>query len=106
MLKTITEMVGQGMGDLLSTFNKHSLKKKKLDTARGDHAAFRKVCGSCHFLYDFSSSHKGYMPTKTKSSLICCFLSSQPFSIMKNVDYDESCLQLNNKHKSVVFSEH
>lgn len=33
MLKTITEMVGQGTGDLLSTFNKHSLKKKKLDTA-------------------------------------------------------------------------
>lgn len=34
------------MGDLLSVFNKHSLKKERSDTARGDHAAFRKLCES------------------------------------------------------------
>lgn len=46
MLKTTTEMVGQGMGDLLSIFNVRSSKKKRSDTARGDHAAFRKLCES------------------------------------------------------------
>jgi len=46
MLKTKTEMVGQGMGDLLSIFKECSLKKERLNTARGDHAAFRKLCES------------------------------------------------------------
>lgn len=45
MLKT-TDMVGQGMSDLLSLFNEHSLKKERSDTAREDHAAFKKLCES------------------------------------------------------------
>lgn len=45
MLKT-TDMVGQGMSDLLSLFNERSLKKERSDTAREDHAAFRKLCES------------------------------------------------------------
>lgn len=46
LLKTTAEIVGQGMGDLLSIFNKRSLKKKRSDTARVDHAAFKKLCES------------------------------------------------------------
>lgn len=45
MLKT-TDMVGQGMSDLLSLFNDCSLKKEGSDTAREDQAAFRKLCES------------------------------------------------------------
>lgn len=43
VLKT-TDMVGQGMNDFLSLFNECSLKKERSDTAREDHAAFRKLC--------------------------------------------------------------
>lgn len=110
ILKTTTEMVNQGMGDLLSIFNKCSLKKERSDAAGG---ACRKrcespiICQGCHSLYDFPSSHKGYMATKMKSSLIWFFFFiPQPFSITKNEDCDESCLQLNIKHKTVFFSEH
>lgn len=104
-------MVGQGMNDFLSFFNECSLKKERSDTAREDHAAFKKLCLStaigrgCHFLYVFSSSHKGYMATEMKSVHLF-FFPPQPFPITKNEDCDESCLQMNIKHKSIVFSEH
>lgn len=46
MLKTTTEMVGHGMGDLLSIFIKCPLKKERSDTTREYRAAFKKLCES------------------------------------------------------------